>query len=263
MNINQPSLNWNGSLTYNNNPNKIVLHNADASSCSVYDVHQWHLNNGWCGIGYHYFVKKDGSVWKGRPDGAQGSHCPGANMCSIGICFEGKYMEETMPSVQYNAGVELISYLFGKYGKLAIYGHKDIYNTDCPGTNFPLDNFKNLSSYSSSEWKTGWNKDAKGWWYCTDITNKYYYNTGWKEVGSDWYYFDPSGYAKQGQWVQNDKKEWYYLEDNCVMAKSEWKWIKSNCYCFDGNGKLYENCYTPDGYWVDEDGAWDSSVAKK
>ena len=131
-------------LGYGNVPNKIILHHAEASKCTVQDVHSWHLNNGWAGIGYHYFIRKDGSVYKGRPDGAIGSHCQGSNTGSLGICFEGNYMKETIPTAQYNAGIDLIKYLRGKYGNLTIYGHKDLLATACPGDKFPLADFKNL-----------------------------------------------------------------------------------------------------------------------
>ena len=132
------------SLSYGNKPNKLVLHHAEASKCTVQDIHSWHLNNGWSGIGYHYFIRKDGSVYKGRPDGAIGSHCQGSNTGSLGICFEGNYMKETMPTAQYNAGIDLIKYLRGKYGNLTIYGHKELLATECPGSKFPLADFKNL-----------------------------------------------------------------------------------------------------------------------
>ena len=131
-------------LGYGNVPNKIILHHAEASKCTVQDVHSWHLNNGWAGIGYHYFIRKDGSVYKGRPDGAIGSHCQGSNTGSLGICFEGNYMKETIPTAQYNAGIDLIKYLRGKYGNLTIYGHKELLATECPGSKFPLADFKNL-----------------------------------------------------------------------------------------------------------------------
>ena len=141
-------------LGYGNVPNKIILHHAEASKCTVQDVHSWHLNNGWAGIGYHYFIRKDGSVYKGRPDGAIGSHCQGSNTGSLGICFEGNYMKETMPAAQYNAGIDLIKYLRGKYGNLTIYGHKELLATECPGSKFPLADFKNLKK--NEETATGY-----------------------------------------------------------------------------------------------------------
>ena len=138
-------------LGYGNVPNKIILHHAEASKCTVQDVHSWHLNNGWAGIGYHYFIRKDGSVYKGRPDGAIGSHCQGSNTGSLGICFEGNYMKETIPTAQYNAGIDLIKYLRGKYGNLTIYGHKELLATECPGSKFPLADFKALKENEGKE----------------------------------------------------------------------------------------------------------------
>ena len=142
------------SLSYGNKPNKLVLHHAEASKCTVQDIHSWHLNNGWSGIGYHYFIRKDGSIYRGRPDGAIGAHCQGSNTGSLGICFEGNYMKETMPTAQYNAGIDLIKYLRGKYGNLTIYGHKELLATECPGSKFPLADFKNLKK--NEETATGY-----------------------------------------------------------------------------------------------------------
>jgi hypothetical protein len=150
MNIIDVGLNFNSNMQYGNIPNKIVLHHAEASKCTVEDINSWHKANGWAGIGYHYFVRKDGSVYRGRPDNVVGSHCKGNNIGSLGICFEGNYMKETMPQVQYNAGVELIRYLFNKYGTMKIYGHKELFSTECPGNNFPLDDFKNLKTLKTT-----------------------------------------------------------------------------------------------------------------
>lgn len=149
MKVIEVNLNFN-SLTYNNTPRKIVLHHAEASRCSVQDVNQWHKSNGWSGIGYHYFIRKDGSIYRGRPESAQGAHCPGANTESIGICFEGAFMKETMNETQYNAGIELIKDINKRYGKMPIYGHGEIYSTDCPGVNFPLSKFKCLESNNNT-----------------------------------------------------------------------------------------------------------------
>ena len=92
-------------------------------------------------IGYNYYVRKDGKVYKGRPDNVTSGNCYGYNNKSLGICFEGNYdKEKEMPKAQFNAGVELIKYLRGKYGisNSKINGHKAYYNTACPGKYFPL-----------------------------------------------------------------------------------------------------------------------------
>ena len=139
MNIQKANLNFNMSkIAYGNNPTSIVLHHAEASSCSVQDVHSWHRNQGWAGIGYHYFVRKNGEIFKGREDNWIGSHCLGHNQNTLGICFEGAFNKETMGQTQINAGKELVSYLKSKYGISKVYRHKDLNSTDCPGANFPF-----------------------------------------------------------------------------------------------------------------------------
>lgn len=142
MNIIETNLKWNGSLAYNNKPRFIILHHAEASSCSIEDIHQWHLQNGWVGCGYQFLVRKDGLVYRGRPENAQGAHCPNYNATSIGICAEGEYMNETMPEVQKRAVIELGRYLRDKYSIKTVYGHGEVYSTNCPGNNYPLSEIK-------------------------------------------------------------------------------------------------------------------------
>lgn len=139
MNIIEKTYNWNGSLKNRTSTKRIILHHAESKSCTADDIHSWHLANGWAGIGYHFFVRKDGSIYRGRPEEVVGSHAKGSNSDSIGICFEGSYMIETMGQTQINAGRELVSYLKKKYGISKIQKHKDVCSTNCPGTNFPFD----------------------------------------------------------------------------------------------------------------------------
>jgi N-acetyl-anhydromuramyl-L-alanine amidase AmpD len=142
MNIIESNLQFKGNMTYGNVPIMIVGHHAESSHCTIEDIHQWHLNNGWAGCGYHFLVRKDGSVYRGRPENATGAHCPGANDKSIGVCAEGSYMTETMPDVQKQAIIDLCKYIISKYGIKQLYGHKELYSTDCPGTNYPLADIK-------------------------------------------------------------------------------------------------------------------------
>ena len=139
MNIIEKTYNWNGSLKNRTSTKRIILHHVESKSCTADDIHRWHLANGWCGIGYHFFVRKDGSIYRGRPEGVVGSHAKGSNSDSIGICFEGSYMTETMSGAQINAGRELVAYLKNKYGITTVQKHKDVCSTNCPGTNFPFD----------------------------------------------------------------------------------------------------------------------------
>lgn len=139
MDIKETNLVFRGSMANRAATNRIILHHAEATSCTPEQIHQWHLANGWSGAGYHFLVRKSGEVYQLRPDGKVGAHASGANSDSIGICFEGRYQSETMPRAQIDAGRELVAYLKGKYGVSKVLRHKDVCSTDCPGANFPFD----------------------------------------------------------------------------------------------------------------------------
>ena len=129
-------------MTKRSKTDLIVLHHAAATSCTVQDVHRWHLDNGWSGIGYHFFIRKNGEIWRGRPEDRVGAHTVTKNAASVGICFEGNFENEPMPEAQKAAGLELIAYLKGKYPIKEIKGHGELRATACPGKYFPLAELK-------------------------------------------------------------------------------------------------------------------------
>ena len=137
MQIIETNLPTNGSFSRRNKTDEIILHHAEASHASVEEVNRWHLERGWTGIGYHFYIRKDGKVYRGRPEWAVGAHAQGCNSRAIGICCEGSYMTETMPAAQLNALKELIRAMMAKYPGAKLLRHKDVNSTDCPGTNFP------------------------------------------------------------------------------------------------------------------------------
>ena len=139
MKIIKKSYAWNGTLSLRSETKHIVLHHAAAIKCSADDIHRIHISNGWTGIGYHFYIRKDGSVYEGRPLGAKGAHVEGQNSKSIGICFEGNFEKEKMPIEQINAGRELVSYIKNSYPFVTVKKHSDLNATVCPGKNFPFD----------------------------------------------------------------------------------------------------------------------------
>lgn len=139
MQIIEVTYDWANALTHRAATRRIILHHAAASTCTPQQVHRWHLANGWSGIGYHFFVRKDGTVYRGRPEDTVGAHAGNNNSDSLGICFEGSFDREQMPDVQRMAGAELVSYLKEKYGITRVQKHSDVNATGCPGGNFPFD----------------------------------------------------------------------------------------------------------------------------
>ena len=116
MQINEVAYKWAGQLARRTATRRIILHHAAAVTCTPQQVHQWHLANGWTGIGYHFFVRKEGTVYRGRPEDTVGAHAGNNNYDSLGVCFEGSFDRETMPDAQLRAGQELVAYLKQKYG---------------------------------------------------------------------------------------------------------------------------------------------------
>ena len=133
----------NGKMDIRKATEKIILHHADASNCTVEDIDRWHKSRGWCKIGYHFFVDKEGNIYRGREENAVGSHAYGSNYNSIGICAEGNYMEEEMPIAQKNSIIELVNYLEEKYNLKVVQKHKDVCATSCPGDKYPFDEIVN------------------------------------------------------------------------------------------------------------------------
>ena len=131
------------SMTKRSSTERIILHHSACSSCTAEQIHQWHLNNGWEGAGYHFLVRKDGQIYRLRPEEYIGAHAYGSNYNSIGICAEGNFENEIMSEAQKNSLIELVSYLKGKYGISKVLKHSDVNNTACPGKNYPFNEIVN------------------------------------------------------------------------------------------------------------------------
>ena len=149
MNIIETNLSFK-SMSVRSKTTRLILHHAAAKSCGAATIHQWHLNNGWSGIGYHFVVRKNGTIERGRPEKYVGAHAEGSNSDSIGICFEGDFMSEKMTDTQKNAGKELVAYLKKKYSISKVQKHSDVCSTDCPGKNFPLSEITGAAASSGA-----------------------------------------------------------------------------------------------------------------
>lgn len=151
MQITEVDYQWRGTLIKRSKTEMIVLHHAAAKSCTVQQVHKWHINRGWSGVGYHYFISRDGQIFRGRPEDTVGAHVTGHNSKSIGMCFEGDYTTQTMPKAQLEAGKELVAYLKDKYKITKVVGHRDLMATSCPGVKFPFFEIANAKQSVTKE----------------------------------------------------------------------------------------------------------------
>lgn len=111
----------------------IIIH-CSATKCGAdygtTDIAHWHKERGFRDIGYHYVIRLDGTLEKGRPVEQIGAHCKGWNATSIGICYiggldlSGKPTDTRTPE-QKKTMKKLIKDLQQKYNIRQVMGHRD------------------------------------------------------------------------------------------------------------------------------------------
>lgn len=114
-----------------------------------------------------------------------------------------------------------------------------------------------------------WMQDDHGWWLrFADNSYPKGQKRGtsgtayvWELINGSWWAFDENGYAKIG-WLRDDTfGGWFYIDPERGM-QTGWVRLGGAWYYFhqvsDGRkGIMYAGRKTPDGYYVDENGAWD------
>lgn len=111
-----------------------------SSAAEIDERHKRRKTHGipWKGIGYHFVVRRDGTIEKGRPVSEKGAHVVGHNKYSIGICYEGGldavgHKVDTRTLEQKKALRELLEKLHEAYPKAMIVGHRDLdHLKECP-----------------------------------------------------------------------------------------------------------------------------------
>lgn len=102
------------------------------------EIDRWHRERGFRCIGYHYVIRLDGTVERGRRESETGAHCKGHNARSIGVCYvgglstDGNAALDTRTDEQRVALTELIMELKERYPGARVYGHRDFANKECP-----------------------------------------------------------------------------------------------------------------------------------
>jgi hypothetical protein len=166
----QPRSLWTNSLTPVSIPDmlapkRITLHHTylanspainatkDIEINRMRQIYNGHVNgNGWDDIGYHYIIMPSGRIYEARKENKKGAH--DVINDGIGIAFDGMFVNQTISQQQFDAAVELCTYLCRKFNFLdpvtpvptptADFGiknipliclHRDRVSTECPGSN--------------------------------------------------------------------------------------------------------------------------------
>lgn len=94
------------------------------------EIRKWHRDRGWSDIGYHYVIRRDGSLEEGRPLERAGAHVKNYNTHSIGVCMVGGIddagnPENNFTDEQFDTLRMLLHHLHAQYPEAEILGHRD------------------------------------------------------------------------------------------------------------------------------------------
>ena len=112
----------------------IIIHCTATRETQDYTPEQLkrdHMARGFIDVGYHFYIRKDGTVTQHRQLNEVGAHCRPFNRCSIGVCYEGGLdangkPKDTRTLKQRASLVGLILDLKQKFPKAKIRGHNEM-----------------------------------------------------------------------------------------------------------------------------------------
>lgn len=121
----------------------IVIHCAATPAdmdIGIKEIRRWHMQKGWRDVGYHYIIRRDGTVEKGRQDFEPGAHASGYNMHSLGVCLVGGLKkgttkaENNFTEAQFSTLRSLLRTLTQLHPGAEVLGHRDLpgVNKACP-----------------------------------------------------------------------------------------------------------------------------------
>lgn len=111
----------------------IVIHSAATKptmDIGLKEITKWHRDQGYTAIGYHFVIRRDGTVETGRPVDTIGAHVRGYNSTSVGICMVGGIDAKGKPEnnytpEQFETLKTLIKELSTTYKGAKVVGHRD------------------------------------------------------------------------------------------------------------------------------------------
>lgn len=115
---------------------KIIIHAADTPAdmdIGAAEIRDWHVDdNGWRDIGYHYVIRRDGTLETGRDELTPGAHAAGHNTGSVGVCLVGGKPDCNYTAAQWACLEALVRDLLGRYPGAEVIGHRDVSAKPCP-----------------------------------------------------------------------------------------------------------------------------------
>lgn len=138
MQVIETGLSFEKQLIRRRKTTRIIVHHTAGGDVPAANIHAGHLRRGWSGFGYHYMIRQNGAIERGRPEHTRGAHAGAANVDSIGIALTGNFERTTPAQAQMDALVWLIGNIRQRHNAdLPVIGHSAVMATACPGKLFP------------------------------------------------------------------------------------------------------------------------------
>lgn len=114
---------------------RVFLH-CSASDNAAHDdisvMNKWHKERGFAEVGYHYFIKKDGTLQAGRNIEKTPAAQQGNNLATIAICLHG-LNRNRFTAEQFRTLRAIVSAINKAYnGQVSFHGHREVARKDCP-----------------------------------------------------------------------------------------------------------------------------------
>ena len=106
-------------------------------------ITEWHKDRGFDTIGYHFVIRRDGTIETGRDINMVGAHAVAVNGTSIGVALAGggnadKGWENNFTPIQFETLKSILLKLKDKYNIEKIIGHYQVDgNKECPSFDVP------------------------------------------------------------------------------------------------------------------------------
>lgn len=115
-----------------------IHHSATAGTIPLENVAKYHVEDrGWAGIGYHFYIKPDGTIYQTNRLETVSFHVSQNNDYSVGVCVSGDFTYAPPPDKQVDAAASLVAWLMQELSvpDQNVLGHKEFPNNDtsCPG----------------------------------------------------------------------------------------------------------------------------------
>ena len=118
----------------------VIVHCAatkPSMDVGVREIRQWHKERGFLDIGYHFVIRRNGTIEDGRDVNQVGAHTVGQNETSVGVCLVGGVDDKLQPQANFTPQQmatlrKLLGDLKVLFPQALVKGHRDFAAKACP-----------------------------------------------------------------------------------------------------------------------------------